>query len=84
MESTFALNDLTTKSIAFASTSIVIGSVVTAIRGGMLALGLLSQLPIWTFFDPMMVMDGVAGDEGESLEDIVDKQTRKTEVKEGR
>lgn len=84
MESQFAFSEITTKSIAFASTSIVIGTVVSAIRGGMLALGLLSQLPVWTLFDPMMVMDGVNGDEGESLEDIVEEQAKKTQMKNGK
>jgi hypothetical protein len=79
MESDFALSGITANSIAFAGTSIVIGSVITAVRGGMLAFGLLSQLPIWTIFDPMMVMDGVNGDEGESLEEIVDREARRSE-----
>ena len=57
----------------------MIGSVITAVRGGMLAFGLLSQLPIWTIFDPMMVMDGVNGDDGESLEEIVDREARLSE-----
>ena len=80
MESQFALSDITRNSIAFASTSIVIGTVVSAIRGGMLALGLLSQLPVWTLFDPMMVMDGVSGEDGDSLEDIVEQQAKKTQA----
>lgn len=79
MESDFALSGITANSIAFAGTSIVIGSVITAVRGGMLAFGLLSQLPIWTIFDPMMVMDGVNGDDGESLEEIVDREARRSE-----
>lgn len=80
MEARFSLSDITAQSIAFASTSIVIGTVVSAIRGGMLALGLLSQLPVWTLFDPLMVTDGVSGEEGESLEEIVDRQAKKTET----
>jgi len=66
------------------ATSIVVGSIITAVQSGMLALGFLSQLPAWTLFDPLMVMDGVnGGDDGDSLQDIVDRQdqeesTRKT------
>ena len=43
----------------------------------MLALIFLGQLPVWTIFDPLMVMDGVSGpDDGDSLQDIVDGQTQ--------
>ena len=75
LESEYGISDLTANTVAVAGTSIVIGSVVTALRTGMLALGFLSQLPVWTLFDPLMVMDGVGGsDDGDSLQDIVDKQ----------
>ena len=73
-----SVNNCFTQGVAIAGTTIAVGSVVTAIRTGMLALGFLSQLPAWTFFDPLMVVDGVSGDEGDSLEDIVDRQARET------
>lgn len=74
LRSEYRITDITASSVAVAGTSIVIGSVVTALRTGMLALGFLSQLPVWTLFDPLMVMDGVGGDDGDSLQDIVDQQ----------
>lgn len=74
LQSEYRITDITASSVAVAGTSIVIGSVVTALRTGMLALGFLSQLPVWTLFDPLMVMDGVGGDDGDSLQDIVDQQ----------
>lgn len=58
--------------------TVIVGSVVTAIRTGVLALGFLTQLPVWTMFDPLMVMDGVGSDDGDSLEDIVDRNEKKT------
>ncbi|MEQ9411471.1 MAG: Ig-like domain-containing protein, partial [Fuerstiella sp.] len=79
LDSEYQISDVTASSVVVAGTSLVIGSVVTAIRSGVLALGLLSQLPVWTLFDPLMVMDGVEGDEGDSLQDIVDRQNEKTD-----
>ncbi|MCR9201254.1 MAG: DUF2341 domain-containing protein [Planctomycetaceae bacterium] len=58
--------------------TVIVGSVVTAIRTGVLALGFLTQLPVWTMFDPLMVMDGVGSEDGDSLEDIVDRNEKKT------
>lgn len=58
--------------------TVIVGSVVTAIRTGVLALGFLTQLPVWTMFDPLMVMDGVGSEEGDSLEEIVDRNAEKT------
>lgn len=59
------------------ATTIAVGSLITAVQSGMLALGFLSQLPAWTLFDPLMVMDGVnGGDDGDSLQDIVDRQNQ--------
>ena len=75
--SDYEFSDVATSVVTVGGTSIVIGSVVTALRTGMLALGLLSQLPVWTLFDPLMVMDGVSGgDDGDSLQEIVDKAER--------
>ena len=46
-----------------------------------LAFGLLSQLPVWTYFDPLMVTDSISGDEGQSLEEIVDEELQKEREK---
>ena len=67
--------------VATVSMSVFAGSVFTAVRTGVLALGFLTQLPVWTMFDPLMVMDGVGGDEGDSLEEIVDRNAKATENK---
>ena len=73
----FSYSDLTTGTITLASTGAAVGFVVTAVRSGMLALGFLSQLPVWTLFDPLMVVDGVTGEETDqdSIHDIVDRQS---------
>lgn len=73
----FSYSDLATGTITLASTGAAVGFVVTAVRSGMLALGFLSQLPVWTLFDPLMVVDGVTGEETDqdSIHDIVDRQS---------
>lgn len=77
LQDEFAFSDLTTGTITLASTGAAVGFVVTAVRSGMLALGFLSQLPVWTLFDPLMVVDGVTGDDADedSIRDIVDRQS---------
>lgn len=73
----YGITNMTATTVAAAGASVVFGSVVTAHRTGMLALIFLGQLPVWTIFDPLMVMDGVSGpDDGDSLQDIVDGQTQ--------
>ncbi|MEZ6122627.1 MAG: DUF2341 domain-containing protein [Planctomycetaceae bacterium] len=80
LQSEYRIGDLTASAVAVTGTSIAIGTVVTALRTGMLALGFLSQLPVWTLFDPLMVMDGVGGhDDDDSLQDLVDRQAQKTD-----
>ncbi|MEZ6133008.1 MAG: DUF4347 domain-containing protein [Planctomycetaceae bacterium] len=75
LTSEYSISDMTASTVAVAGSSIVIGSIVTALRTGLLALGFLSQLPVWTLFDPLLVMDGVSGgDDGDSLQDIIDRQ----------
>lgn len=63
-------------SAAAVGTGLAVGSVVWAVRGGLLLSSLLAQMPAWTMLDPLMVLDGIAGDddEGDSIRDIVDRQ----------
>ena len=77
LQNEFNFSDLTTGTITLASTGAAVGFVVTAVRSGMLALGFLSQLPVWTLFDPLMVVDGVTGEDidEDSIHDIVDRQS---------
>ncbi|MEP3478069.1 MAG: DUF4347 domain-containing protein [Fuerstiella sp.] len=77
LQNEFDFSDLTTGTITLASTGAAVGFVVTAVRSGMLALGFLSQLPVWTLFDPLMVVDGVTGEDmdEDSIQDIVDRQS---------
>ena len=73
----YGITNMSATTVAAAGASVVFGSVVTALRTGMLALTFLGQLPMWTIFDPLMVMDGVNGPEdGDSLQDIVDGQNQ--------
>lgn len=72
------MSRLATDAVATASMTVFATSVFTAVRTGVLALGFLTQLPVWTMFDPLMVMDGVSGDEGDSLEEIVDRNAKAT------
>ncbi|MEZ6061185.1 MAG: DUF4347 domain-containing protein [Planctomycetaceae bacterium] len=70
-------------SVGVVSTGFAVGSLLWAVRGGVLLSGLLAQLPIWTLFDPLLVIDGVARDDesGDSIHDIVDKQQRAVNLK---
>jgi VCBS repeat-containing protein len=63
-------------SVGVVSTGFAVGSLIWAARGGILLSGLLAQLPTWTMFDPLLVIDGVTEDEdeGDSIRDIVDQQ----------
>lgn len=63
-------------SAAAVGSGLAVGSVVWAVRGGLLLTGLLAQMPAWTMLDPLLVLDGVTGDDGEgdSIRDIVDRQ----------
>ena len=75
LESSSAVVEIAESVVMVGGTSIVIGSVISAVQSGMLALGFISQLPAWTLFDPLMVMDGVNGaEDGDSIQDIVDRQ----------
>jgi hypothetical protein len=66
-------------SVTAVGSGLAVGSVIWAVRSGLLLSGLLAQMPIWTMFDPLMVIDGVTGDEedGDSIQDIVDRQPEK-------
>lgn len=76
LESSSGVAKIAESVVIVGGTSLMIGSVITAVQSGMLALGFISQLPAWTLFDPLMFMDGVSGsDDGDSLQDIVDQQT---------
>jgi len=63
-------------SVTAVSSGLAVGSVIWAVRGGLLLSGLLAQMPMWTMFDPLLVVDGVTGDDedDESIHDIVDNQ----------
>lgn len=79
LDSQIDLSGVAVNTVAATGTAVVVSAVVTAIRTGVLALGFLTQLPIWTMFDPLMVMDGASGEEGDSLQEIVDRNAREAE-----
>ncbi|MCA9051091.1 MAG: cadherin domain-containing protein, partial [Planctomycetaceae bacterium] len=63
-------------SVATVGTSITVGYIMWAVRGGMLLSGLLAQMPVWTMIDPLLIVDsaGSAEEDGDSIRDIVDRQ----------
>lgn len=69
-------DDAVIGSVATVGTSITVGYIMWAIRGGVLLSGLLAQMPVWTMIDPLLVVDGFNQneEEGDSIGDIVDKQ----------
>lgn len=81
LDSKIDLSGVVVNTAAVTATGVMVSAVVTAIRTGVLALGFLTQLPIWTMFDPLMVMDGASGEEGDSLQEIVDRNAREAEEK---
>ncbi len=74
LQASVGVTAMTEEVLIVGGTTIVVGSIITAVQSGMLALGFLAQLPEWTLFDPLMAMDGVGGEDGDSLQDIVDRQ----------
>ena len=63
-------------SVGTVSSSLIVGYVIWAIRGGLMFSGLaISSMPVWSYLDPLAIVsvaDKGTGDESESLEDIVD------------
>ena len=56
-----------------ATSSLTVGFVAYAIRGGFFLSGLLTHVPMWKSVDPLMIMQGFGG-EGESLQQIMEQQ----------
>ena len=52
--------------------SFTVGYVLWTLRSGLLVSGLLAQMPAWKLIDPLVVLDGLTGDDdGESLESMI-------------
>ena len=61
-------------SIGAATSGFTVGVVAYLLRGGFLLSGFLAQMPVWRSIDPLLIMQGIGGD-GESLEDLFDKES---------
>lgn len=59
-----------------AVSSVTVGVLAWALRSGILASGLLAQMPAWRAFDPLMIMQGVGDSaDDESLEDLMSRRS---------
>lgn len=59
-----------------AVSSVTVGVLAWALRSGILASGLLAQMPAWRAFDPLMIMQGVGDNaDDESLEDLMSRRS---------
>ena len=80
---------LTTGAISIASSSMTVGYVMWALRGGWLASSLLAQMPAWRLMDPLVVLSDLTGidenDEAgdESLQDMLESQTPDEPIHDG-
>ncbi len=59
-----------------AASSVTVGVVAWALRSGILASGLLAQMPAWRAFDPLMIMQGGGeASDNESLEELMARRS---------
>ena len=77
IESPTQIQFYTAASAVTATSSLSVGYVVWAIRGGWLASSLLAQMPAWQLVDPLVVLSSLdetaGGGDDESLQDMLDK-----------
>lgn len=72
-------------SVGAVTTGLSVGYIIWIVRGGMLLSGLLAQMPAWTMFDPMLVVDDQnRDDDGETIHTIVDEQQKKLDLESSR
>jgi parallel beta-helix repeat protein/predicted outer membrane repeat protein len=62
-------------SVATVGSSLTVGFLLWAARGGMLASGVLAQWPAWKLIDPTYVLEGITSDEeSESLQEVLNER----------
>lgn len=79
-----SIQTFTIGSVGTASSGLIVGYVIWALRSGLLMSSLMAAMPAWNLLDPLAIMsvaDKGDGD-GESLEDIVENQKQKLNVSE--
>lgn len=74
-------SSFTAGTVGTATSGLVLGYVIWAIRSGILLSSIVATMPAWNFLDPFVVLENGNPDEedGESLEDIVESGNEKLE-----
>ena len=72
-----SLEQITVGTASTATSTLIVGYVIWALRSGMLLSSVLATMPAWNAFDltSIVAIADRKDEDGESLEDIVDKQT---------
>ena len=72
-----SLTHFTVGSASAATSSLIVGYVILALRNGLLLSGVLAAMPVWNLLDPLAIAAVANHDDDESeesLEDLVEKQ----------
>ncbi len=60
-----------------AASTVTVGYVAWAIRSGFILSGLLAQMPAWQAIDPLLIMQGLRGNQNsETLEEMMDRKAK--------
>ena len=73
------LTHFTVGTASAATSSLIVGYVIWALRNGLLLSSLLATMPTWSLFDPLAIAaiaDGDDDESEESIEDLVEKQKK--------